>query len=163
MSTDPVDLTAVSAEYLAFRARFQTLVLATGDGEILGASYAPFVMHAGDMYIYVSELAAHTRHLLKQGQCAVLLIEDEQDCRNLFARRRISYQCQVDEVVPDTPTAAQVLGTMRERFGNVVDLLRSLPGFHLFRLQATEGSYVAGFGKAYAIDAAGNMRQSRRG
>lgn len=40
----------------------------------------------------------------------------------------------------------------KERFGETVDLLQSLPDFHLLALTPVSGKYIAGFGKAFSID-----------
>ena len=37
------------------------------------------------------------------------------------------------------------------RFGQVMQLLESLPDFHLFELQLQGGRYVRGFGQAYDL------------
>ena len=41
---------------------------------------------------------------------------------------------------------------MQEKFGETIELLRSLPDFHLLALTPVNGKYVAGFGKAYSIN-----------
>ena len=162
MPSDSIDIASVTADYLAFRDGFQTLVLSTFADGVPQVSYAPFIHHDGALFIYVSELAAHTRHLLHTRQCAVLLIEDEQTCRNLFARRRIAYRCTAAEVDQADGLGPQVLERMQASFGNMVELLRTLPDFHLIRLDVVEGSYVAGFGKAFAIRSDGALEHVSR-
>ena len=160
--SSPIDIATVTREYLAFRAQFQTLVLSTvADGQP-HVSYAPFIEHDGAFFVYVSELAAHTRHLLQTGRGAVLLIEDEQDSRNLFARRRISYQCDTEEVEQNDLSGQQVLAQMQSQFGDIFALLQTLKDFHLIRLNIVEGNYVAGFGKAFAIRADGTLEHVSR-
>ena len=92
----------------------------------------------------------------------VLLIEDEQATRNLFARRRISYQCRAAEVSQQSETGLQVLAGLQARFGNIVELLMTLKDVHLIRLEIDQGTYVAGFGKAFAIHADGSLEQVSR-
>lgn len=162
MPEQTFDIAQITADYHAFRAGFRTLVLGTRSADQPQVSYAPFIEHDGALYIYVSELAAHTRQLLAYRCCAVLLIEDEAQCRNLFARRRISYRCQVSEIDRDSEAGQQLLAQMQAVFGNIVDLLRSLSDFHLLRLEILDGSYVAGFGKAFAIQADGTLEHVAR-
>ena len=45
-----------------------------------------------------------------------------------------------------------VLEEMRTRFGAIVEMLRSLPDFHLIALKPQQGLYIAGFGKAFNVD-----------
>jgi putative heme iron utilization protein len=55
------------------------------------------------------------------------------------------------------------LQALQDRFGDVVALLRTLPDFHLIELTPETGHYVAGFGRAYAIDLhSGTLRHLRR-
>ena len=116
------------------------------------ASYAPFVMDSnGNLYIFVSRLAGHTRDLLANPVASVLLMRDEQDARQIFARQRASYQCDVEIVSDDEADYAVMLDKLEQRFGNVVELLRGLPDFILFRLRPYKGQFVMGFGKAYTL------------
>lgn len=162
MPNQSIDIGKITAEYKAFRSGFQTLVLGTLEEDLPQVSYSPFVEHDGALYIYVSELAAHTRQVLSAGRCAVLLVEDEQASRNLFARRRISYQCRANEVSQQSETGQQVLAGMRARFGNIMEVLMTLQDFHLIRLEIEKGAYVAGFGKAFTVYADGTLEQVAR-
>lgn len=136
-----------------FKASVKTLSLSTLDQNSKPrASYAPFVEgNDGCFYIFVSQLAAHTQDLLINSEVSILLLEDEKESRQIFARQRISYQCQVEVVESDNRSYTIILDDMEKRFGNVVDLLRTLPDFILFRLVPYKGQYVKGFGKAYTL------------
>ena len=133
--------------------KIQTLQLATTSvsGEP-NASYAPFIRDSsGSLYIFVSGLAKHTQNLLETGQAAVLIIEDEQDCRQIFARNRISYQCSVSKINKDDTRYAVLLDQMEDVFGNTLGLLRNLADFSLLKLQPVSGQIVTGFGQAYPL------------
>lgn len=131
----------------------RTLQLATLDSQGLPAiSYTPFVRDdSGRFYIFISELASHTQDLLRQPKAAVMLIEDEQETRQIFARTRVTWQCVAEPVGRDTAVFPQILDTMERRFGNVISLLRGLGDFMLFRLQPQSGRFVMGFGKAFVL------------
>jgi len=120
------------------------------------SSYAPFVMDTeGNFYIFVSGLASHTQDLLANPSASVLLMQDEQDTRQIFARQRASYQCDVEVVSDNEADYAIMLDKLEARFGNVVELLRGLPDFILFRLRPYKGQFVMGFGKAYTLTGEG--------
>ena len=141
----------------SFRQGVKTIQLATvtADGKP-NASYAPFVMDkSGSIYVFLSQLASHTQDLLANPQCSVLMVEDEAKTRQLFARQRISYQCLSEVVTIDEADYDRMLTAMETKIGNVVNLLRSLPDFMLFRLLPYEGRYVQGFGKAYQLGGKG--------
>jgi hypothetical protein len=130
----------------------RTLILGTvsSDGWP-DASYAPYVESEGAFFVFVSRLAKHTGNLLESQRCHVLFIEDEQETTNLFARRRLSYHCQVSDLDRDSPEGIARLEEFLSEFGPVVNMLRSLPDFHLLKLQPIRGSFVRGFGQAFSL------------
>ena len=132
----------------------QTLLLSTvtEQGEP-DCSYAPYVRDQhGVFYIYVSELAAHTRNMLQKGRASVLFIRPEKDVKNLFARERAVFNCEVNEVQSSDEQYDKQLLKMKDKFGETVELLCSLSDFHLLALTPLNGKYIAGFGQAFLID-----------
>lgn len=151
---DPeAQLAEVWAELQALRRDFRTLLMATcaTDGEP-DASYAAYVVWGGDFLVLVSELSPHTRNLLDTGRASLLFIEDEGRAAHLFARRRLTFHCDAQEVPRDTPLAAEMLARFESEFGTLIKTLKGLDDFHLIRLRPLRARYVAGFAKAYAID-----------
>lgn len=126
----------------------------TIDG-LANISYAPFVDdNEGNFYIFVSHLASHTQDLINSNQVAVLLTEDEQDTKQIFARTRATYSCSVSQVSSSDPFFNERLDQFEGSFGSVIPLLRGLPDFILFRLSPTSGRFVMGFGQAYDLGGA---------
>lgn len=151
------DLEAIRLEALAFREGFRTVLLATcsveGEPE---ASYAPYVMDAeGCLYLFISRLARHTRQLLDNPKASLLWIEDEAAARNLFARRRLSLECDITEIDRTEILADTILDRMEQELGNTISVLRTLGDFHLFRLTPASGTYVQGFGRAFEVTGPG--------
>ncbi len=140
--------------YQALIQQQQTLLLSTVTSQGMPeASYAPYVRDIkGVFYIYVSELAAHTKNMLLNKRVSVLFIQAEKEAKNLFARERVVFDCSIHEVQSQDEIYQQQLAKMQEKFGETVALLTSLPDFHLLALTAVSGKYVAGFGKAYSIN-----------
>ena len=131
----------------------QTLQLATVDASgDPDASYAPYLQIDGNYYIFVSQLAAHTQNLLAQQQASIMLIQPEQDAKNLFARLRYTCACKVTDIARTEPLFNEVIESMQERFGSIIELLTSLGDFHLLQLQPASGRLVMGFGKAIELD-----------
>jgi putative heme iron utilization protein len=123
------------------------------------ASYSPFVIdELGNFYIFISKLAGHTQNLIENPQVSILIIEDEADTRQIFARQRLTYQCNVEVVNNDEATYTSQLDAMQSRFGNVMELLQTLADFTLFRLTPYQGQYVLGFGKAYTLVGTGLLK-----
>ncbi|TXH72173.1 MAG: pyridoxamine 5'-phosphate oxidase [Thiothrix sp.] len=156
MTTNPPDLSKVLAAYRSFDLEFQTLLMATCNsyGEP-DASYAPYLKHMDYYYVYVSELSTHTENLMSTGRCSVLFIEEESAAKHLFARRRVTLQCQAEEIQRESHEFEQVLDLFVERFGKFMEMMRKLKDFHLFRLSPEKGAYVAGFAQAYTLQGEG--------
>jgi len=162
------DATATTPEaaLAALRARMKTLQLATvGDDGTPHTGYTPHLFDGPDILIFVSQLAAHTRDLLARPQAAVMLIADESEARQIFARTRVSYACRATIVAPDDDAYETLLDAFQARHGKMIGLLRQLPDFVLFRLRPTSGQFVMGFGKAYRLsgDALDRFEHARSG
>lgn len=152
-AADPPALEQARAALAELLEQSRSLMLATLDAEGRPeASYAPFLRdHDGTLYIFVSALARHTANLQVRPQASVLVIEDESRARQVFARRRLSYRVTASPVPREAPEWAPVLDRLAARCGEIVDTLRPLPDFVLYRLQPQEGSFVMGFGRAYRL------------
>lgn len=153
MSASKIDLDIVRAEYEVFPQNFDSLLMATtsSDGEP-NASYAAYIRQDSDFYVFVSELAAHTRNLKEHGKVSVLFIEDEASSKNLFARRRVTYQCEARHVARESDGFTPILDLFAEKFGALIGTLRDLKDFHLYRLHPLKATYVSGFAKAFVIE-----------
>lgn len=139
-------------EINAFLDQQQSLMLSTINNEgFPHASYAPFVNHNNELLIFISQLAAHTQHLLTSGKAGVLMIEDEGQSEDVFARTRLSYQMEVEAIARDDAFWPEGIRLLRDRLGDRIDLLSQLGDFVLFRLTPVAGRFVKGFGKAYEI------------
>ncbi len=139
--------------YNAFPQQFRSIVLSTTTAEGQPhASYAPFVMDAQkNIYVFVSGLSAHTANLKSQGQASVLLIEDESKTEQIFARRRLVYDCTAQVIARDNPQWDSITTQFAERFGNIIDVLKGLNDFDVIQLSPQSGQFVVGFGAAYRI------------
>ena len=140
-------------EAQTFLRSFKTLQMASasaaGEPE---ASYAPFVRTDDNaFYICVSDLAPHTGHLADAGRASVLLIEDESAASELFARRRLVFECGAEPVVRGGPHWRTVMDLFERKFGETVRLIRPLEDFRLFALTPRRATFVKGFGQAFRI------------
>ena len=115
------------------------------------SSYAPCLVREQGVVVFLSQLSGHCKNLLHDSRAGVLLIADESDVRNPFARQRVSYECVAKVVEPNDAPYEGYLDSLAELHGNTVALLRQLPDFVLFCLQPQSGTYVEGFGKAFEL------------
>jgi len=147
------DFTPVQEQLASFIALRQSLVLATHDalGECeLGVT--PFVFVDGVFAVLLSGLAPHTRHLEREPRAQIMLLEDETETRQPYARLRMSVRCEVTRLARDDERSDAIFAQMQARFGSIVPLLRGLNDFNVFTMQPKDGRFIAGFGKAYRLD-----------
>jgi putative heme iron utilization protein len=136
---------------LALLESCHSLQLATVDEKGLPhISYAPFIRQREHFFIFVSQLAGHTKHLQLKPNASIMVIQDETASRNLFARERCILNVLVEAVASDV--TASILDQMEIELGKTIGLLRALPDFVLYRLTSAQARYVAGFGKTYEVD-----------
>lgn len=110
------------------------------------ASYAPYIEDInGAFYVFISELSQHTSNLKESPTASVLFIEDEAQADHLFSRRRLTLRCDCTYVPLNNQRWPEVLDYFKQRFGELIDVLRGLEDFHLFRLEPQAASYVRGF------------------
>lgn len=139
--------------YRTFPQQFRSLVLSTVTAKgAPHASYAPFVMDEQKaIYVFVSGLSAHTANLRATERASVLLIEDESKTEQIFARRRLSYDCAAQVLERNDRDWDAIAAQFAERFGGIIDVLKGLNDFDIFRLMPQSGQFVIGFGAAYRI------------
>ncbi len=115
-------------------------------------SYAPYAIHTdGYLYIFISHLAEHHATIHRGTVCA-MIINSEENSKNLFARRRISFDCSVSVIEPTSLLYAEALATFTQAQGKIVDLLRTLNDFDLIQLRPKTALLVKGFGDAHKLD-----------
>ena len=140
----------LQAECEAFIDGFESLLLSTlnPDGSP-DLSYTPFVDHHKRFFILTSHLSEHTGNLIKDPRAAVLFIENEAAAEQIYARRRLRFQCEAERFSRESPTWDKLIPAFSSRFGELIDVLSSLPDFELFCLKPIGGQWVKGFGKAF--------------
>ena len=145
---------ALAHAYRTFSDPFKSVILGTvsaaGQPQ---ASYAPFVKdEVGNLYIFVSGLSAHTQNLTATGKVSALFIEDEAQTPQIFARRRLSYDCTATLIARDSEHWQTLVQQFEDRFGNIIEVMKGLADFRIFQLQPQSGRFVLGFGAAYDVD-----------
>jgi putative heme iron utilization protein len=116
------------------------------------ASYAPFYRDKdGYFYILVSDLSTHTANLLN-GKANILILEDESECRQIYARTRLNFPCSVFTIERQSKQYYELINHLHNCHGDIISTISALSDFHLLQLIPDEGVYVRGFGQAYTID-----------
>ena len=111
-------------------------------------SYAPFVMVNNKIYVYLSKAANHYYNLRDNKKCSVMIIEDESACKTIFARTRVSFNCEANmmESVSD-----EIFAKFDEVHGAKMMSMFKQMDFNMFELEIKSGRLVKGFGQAYEV------------
>ena len=154
--TQEINLDIVHREYQNLLDKQQSLQMATLDAEGLPeASYAPFVWYDDACYLFLSLLARHTQNLNVNPSLSLLLIEDQADARNQFARRRIIWQGLAEKIERDDNLFKAVMQAFRDRFGDFIDIIEPLQDFQLFKVTPKSGRFIRGFAQAFQLSGEG--------
>ena len=139
-------------EIRAFMDNKRTLQLATVDANGRpNNSYAPFVYDVDGYYVLISEMARHTQNIFANPAVSLMIIEDELDANNVYARKRLTFDAHAQIVSRETEKWSEIILLMIERLGNTAELLTQLGDFHLIQLKTEQGLFVKGFGQAYQV------------
>lgn len=144
-------LESAQSVYKDFANEFKTLQMATIDSHgIPNASYSPYVKVSGLYYVYVSELSEHTKNLISNPLASIFFVQNEEDAKHLFVRRRLTYSCNVTEVQRKNDLFDRIMESFAESFGEkFINMIRGLEDFHLFQFEPSSGIFVNGFGQAF--------------
>ncbi|GAB6069037.1 heme utilization protein HutZ [Thiomicrorhabdus hydrogeniphila] len=144
----------IGHEFLKYVTSKQSLMLATvNDQGIPDVSYAPFVVDESfNVYVFISEIVERTRNLISNGKGSLLFIEDEQDAKHIFARRRATMQAKAQLLTPEEAKTPTLKTMFEEKFGDFINLeLAGKSDFHLIKLVPYEGGLTKGFGLAFKL------------
>lgn len=137
-----------------FKKNRYTLQLATVNAQgYPNVSYAPFVQNQHGYFVLISELARHTQNLLVSPYVSLMMVEDEANSRQLFARVRVTFDATAQVVERNSDLWREVISQMEHRHGEIVSGLTQLQDFMLFRFMPEKGLFVKGFGQAYPVSA----------
>ncbi len=131
----------------------QTAVIGSIDNNNLPfSSYAPYIYDQNKFYIYISDIATHSKNIKLNPDTSLFFIQDESQTKNLFARRRISLQCSAGVIPRDNDRFEEVLNLFEKKFDpTMVQMLKKMLDFNLFEFSVNSGEATFGFGEAYSI------------
>ena len=132
---------------------FQSVVLGTiAQNGYPFSSYAPFYYDGEQIYIFISDIATHSKNIQSTKKASALFIEDEKESDNIFARKRISLQCDVTLISRDDDRFIPVMNAFQEKHtGGTLSMLMGMSDFNLYALKPIYGEATFGFGEAYNI------------
>lgn len=147
-----INLDEIHQDLLQLRESVQSVQIATIDSNDLpDISYAPFIWHQNFYYLFLSELAAHTKNLKKNSAISILIIESEEQVKNPFARKRFALKGEVNLIARSDQVFKEVMDQFRNRFGGFIDVIEPLQDFQLFQIVTHGGRFIRGFAQAFEL------------
>lgn len=127
----------------------KSLIISSIDSEGNPAiSYAPFVMIGEKIYVYLSRVAEHYYNLRDNHKCSVMIIEDENESRTIFARTRLSFTCEANIL---TEVSEDIFNKFDEVHDPKMMSMFKNMDFDMFELDIKVGRLVKGFGQAFEV------------
>ena len=141
-------------EYFAFMKTAKSVYISSVDENSKPEiSYSPCVIdNEKNVYILVSDLSKRTSSLVKGRNVSLMFIEPEDQCEELYVRIRLIFECSTKQIERKTEKWNEQIPVFLEKFGDIINILKSLTDFKMFCFSPVSGSYVKGFGKAYKIE-----------
>ena len=132
---------------------FQSAILGTqSENGYPFSSYAPFYYDGELVYVFLSNIATHAQNMQERPKASAFFVEDEVKSENIFARRRISLQCDVEMISREDERYSEVMPKFQARFkSDTLGVLMGMLDFNLYALTPIYGEATFGFGEAYNI------------
>ncbi len=113
-------------------------------------SAAAFALTSSGLLLHLSELATHTRNLMRDPRSSLLVSEPDLGGVDPQELARFTLMGQTEEITREAEGFAAAVESYGRRFPEAA-LRFGFGDFHLFRFVPNKGNYVCGFGKAGRI------------
>ena len=141
-------------EYFDFMKKSKSVYISSVDDHLKPEiSYSPCIVDdEKNIYILVSDLSKRPLSLVKGRNVSLMFIEPEDQCEELYARIRLNFDCSTKQIDRQTEKWNEQISIFLDKFGDIINILKSLSEFKMFCFSPISGTFVKGFGKAYTIE-----------
>lgn len=130
-----------------------SVMLKDEDGGGPDLHISPFArLTSGEFIIYTSHLSAAVRALLAGHEARAMLVADESQSQNIWARVRMRFDIKLEVIARDDVEFSPYCDKLAEATGPVMGLIRDFTDFHMFRITPQSGVLVTGFASAFSIE-----------
>ena len=129
----------------------QSLVITVSDNDHPDIGYAPYIYKDNNFYIFSSELSSHIRLLINKKVGTFMLIKDEKETKNIWARVRMKFQAKVSIISRNVSEFQEITDIISIEHGNTMNIIKQFKDFHLMKIIPTQGTIITGFGSAYNL------------
>ena len=115
------------------------------------ASMIAYAVTESTLLLHLSQLAAHSRHLVENPHCSVVITEHEIEGRDPQQLARVSIEGKIELIERDANNYQQSKQDYIQRLPDSV-MLFDFSDFALMQFIPEKARYVGGFGKAYSFN-----------
>ena len=129
-----------------------SIIISVNQDDVTDLGYAPYIFYENYYYIFVSELSTHVKLLLKQKVGTFMIINDETNSQNIWARIRLKFSAKIEVVIRDSEDFSIICEKIRYKHGKTMNLIKQFSDFHLIKIIPSRGTFISGFGNAFNLE-----------
>ena len=129
-----------------------SIIISVNEDDVTDLGYAPYIFYENYYYIFVSELSTHVKLLLKQKVGTFMIINDETNSQNIWARIRLKFSAKIKVVIRDSEDFSIICEKIRYKHGKTMNLIKQFSDFHLIKIIPSRGTFISGFGNAFNLE-----------
>lgn len=129
-----------------------SIIISVNEDDVTDLGYAPYIFYENYYYIFVSELSTHVKLLLKQKVGTFMIINDETNSQNIWARIRLKFSAKIEVVIRDSEDFSIICEKIRYKHGKTMNLIKQFSDFHLIKIIPSRGTFISGFGNAFNLE-----------
>ena len=129
-----------------------SLIISVNSDDIIDLGYAPYIFYENYYYIFVSELSTHVKLLLKKNVGTFMIINDETNSQNIWARIRLKFSAKIEVIIRDSEDFGIICEKIRYKHGKTMNLIKQFSDFHLIKIIPSRGTFISGFGNAFNLE-----------
>ena len=131
------------------------IISSVNESSVPLTNYSPFVKIDDDYFICVSSSLPHFTNMMNQNQIHVLIIQDEENASNIYARQRLYFNA-TSQLIDNSD---EIFDLFDLKYEDELSFLRQMKDFKVIKISPKEKSLVLGFGAAYKMDINGQLKQ----
>ena len=129
-----------------------SIIISVNEDDVTDLGYAPYIFYENYYYIFVSELSTHVKLLLKKNVGTFMIINDETNSQNIWARIRLKFSAKIEVVIRDSVDFSIICEKIRYKHGKTMNLIKQFSDFHLIKIIPSSGTFISGFGNAFNLE-----------
>ena len=129
-----------------------SIIISVNEDDVTDLGYAPYIFYENYYYIFVSELSTHVKLLLKKNVGTFMIINDETNSQNIWARIRLKFSAKIEVIIRESEDFGIICEKIRYKHGKTMNLIKQFSDFHLIKIIPSRGTFISGFGNAFNLE-----------